>query len=232
MRRLTLTAQLPAWARLTHPVLRTVLQREQQRYTRAARLLMAMVGGLMAVGLLYFGVDSYQRDISLGVSEQNESPIFSALYMLLLLLQLFAQLAALYLASGLFANERQREAWDLVKITSHGAEIAVWARWAAVMYRLRWILAALLTPRLFFAATMLVGLTDYRGRQLDLAIAGATPALSIVAAIVLLAALMAAILLQPLVAVALNASAGLAIVALTGSGAPINSYAARRYWCR
>ena len=218
MPRLSLTAQRPSWASLSHPVLRTILQREQQRHTRAARALAAIVGVGMALSVLYFGVDAYRRDMSLGISGQNESPVFSVLYLFLLLMQLFAQLAALLLASSLFASERQREAWELVKITSHGAEFAVWARWAAVMYRLRWLLAAVWMPRLFFTVTMLAGLTDYHGRQLDLAIAGGAPALSIPVAIGLLAALMAATLLQPLVAVALNASAGLAIVALAGSG--------------
>jgi len=218
VRRLTLTLQLPPWARLTHPVLRTVLQRDQRRHTRGARLLAAITGVLMALGVLYFGIDSYQRDISLGVSGQGESPIFSVLYVFLLLLQLFAQIAALLLASSFLASERRREAWELVKITSHGAELSVWARWAAVMYRLRWILAALWMPRLFFVGTMLHDLTGYRGQQLDLAIAGVTPATSIPAAIGLLAAVILAVLLQPLAAVALNASAGLAIVALTGSG--------------
>lgn len=218
MRRPTVTFQVPPWARLTHPVLRTVLQRERRRHTRAARALALSIGVLMALIVLYFGVDAYQRDLSLGVSGQGESPVFSVLYVFLLLFQLFAQLAALLLASSFLASERKREAWELVKITSHGAEFSVWARWAAVMYRLRWILAALWMPRLFFAGTMLHSLTGYRGHQLDLAIEGVTPAISIPAAIGLLAAGMVAVLLQPLVAVALNASAGLAIVSLAGSG--------------
>lgn len=215
---LDLKPQLPPWARLTHPVLRSVLQRERRRRTPAGRALAALVGGGMVLGMLYAGADAYRRGLALGVSSQGESPVFSVLYLLLLFVQLFAQLAALLLASSLLAGARQRESWELVRVTSHGAEMAVWARWAAVFFQLRWVLGMLVVPRLFFAARMLAGVADYHGHQLDLAIMGITPGVSIGAAIGLLAALMAAALLQPVVSVALNAAAGLLLAVVFGGG--------------
>jgi len=201
--------QFPVWARPTNPILRYLLQRAQRRRQGMQRWLCRLLGIGMVGGMVAFSYRAYQGNQNFGVSEQGESALFSVLYLPLLLIQFFTFTAALVLTSNMVSQEQQAGTWEAVKITSHGAEMVIRARWAAVFYQLRWLLVFLLIPRVVFVGQMLVDLTDYQGYHLDLYITGITPEVSLEVAILLLAGLMTAALLLPLVILGLNASIGL-----------------------
>lgn len=200
---------LPPWARDTHPVLRYLLAREARRQRPALRWTVRMLGGAAVFWMIIGSYQAYTRDMSFGVSEQGESALFSVLYVPLLILQFFVLTSGMVLAASLLAREQQRGTWEAVKITSHGAELALRARWAAVFYQMRWLLVLLLVPRVIFLGQMLWDLTAFQGRHLDLYISGITPEVPVEAAIVLLAGGMTGALLMPLALLGLNAALGL-----------------------
>lgn len=199
-------SQVPGWARLDSPMLRYVLLREGRRQGRGWRWLVR--GGLVLVVIALVGGYAWVYDDA-GTPGDGASTLFSLLYVPLLMLQIVTLTAPLILTSNMIAAEQQRGTWEALKITSHGAEMAIRSRWAAVFYQLRWLLAALLLARLLFTGQMLRDLTLYQGYHLDLYIIGITPEVPLEVAIVLLAALMTALLLLPLVIVGLNAAFGL-----------------------
>ncbi len=208
-----LIAQIPIWARPENPVLRYTLQRFGRRRARRpltrwlARLLLA----LTLAGALAISYRAYENGSALLVSQTNTSALFAIFYSPLLLAQLLMLMWALLLTSSMLPHEQQRGTWEPLKITSHGAEMAMRARWAAVFYQLRWPLVILLVPRLLFAGQMLIDLTDYQGHHLDLYMMGITPDLPVEIGVLMLAAFVTAALLQLLVAVGLNAAIGLLI---------------------
>ena len=205
--------QIPLWARPDNPVLRYTLQRFGRRRARrrAIRWLLRTLLALTLAGVLAFSYRAYQNGSALLVSRANTSALFAILYFPLLVAQLLTLIWALLLTSSMLPHEKQRGTWEPLKITSHGAEMAMRARWAAVFYQLRWALLLLLVPRLLFTGQMLVDLTDYHGRHLDLYMMGITPELPVEAGVLMLAAFVTAALLQLLVAVGLNSAIGLLI---------------------
>lgn len=208
-----LTAQIPIWARPENPVLRYTLQRFGRRRARrpAIRWLLRALLALTLAGALAFSYRAYRTGSALLVSQANTSALFAILYFPLLVAQLLTLIWALLLTSSMLPHEQQRGTWEPLKITSHGAEMAMRARWAAVFYQLRWALLLLLVPRVLFAGQLLVDLTDYQGRHLDLYMMGIRPELPVEAGVLMLAAFVTAALLHLLVAVGLNAAVGLLI---------------------
>jgi hypothetical protein len=202
-------AQLPDWARPDNPVLRHMLQRATRRRPWPLRWLVRFIGLALLIWLLVGSYQAYRDGLGSGATGQGESAFFVVAYFPLLALQLFTLTGALILTSNMVTQEQQRGTWEALKITSHGAELAFRARWAAAFYQMRWLLAALIIPRLIIAGQMLVDLTDYQGYHLDLYIDGITPEVSLEVAIVLLAAFMTAALIQPFVMIGLNAAIGL-----------------------
>jgi hypothetical protein len=204
-----LSVQIPDWARPSNPVLRYLIEREDRRRSWLSRWLvrLLMIGTVALLLAISFG--AYQNDSPIGVRMENESAVHAILYFPLLVMQFGALMVAMILTSDAISHQRQNGAWEAVKITSHGAEMTVRSHWAAVFYQMRWLLILLILPRLIFAGQMLVDLTDYQGYHLDLYISGITPEVSVEVAIMLLAALMTATLLQILVIVGLNAAFGL-----------------------
>lgn len=207
--------QLPVWARPSNPVLRYMLLRESRRRGPSLRWLNRVMGIGLVLWLVWSSYESYQNHLDLGVSDQGESMVFTILYFPALLLQVFVVIAALLLTSNMVSNERRRGTWEAVQITSHGAEIAMRSRWAAVFYQMRLPLAALAAVRIVFAGQMLIDLGQYQGYHLDFYLSGIQPEISLEVGILLLASLMTAALLQPLVLVGLNASVGLLMSTVT-----------------
>jgi len=123
-----LLAQIPIWARPDNPVLRYTLQRFGRR---RGRLLGRLARGLLAVigiGLLALSYRAYDAGAPLLVSQEHTSALFALLYFPLLLVQLGALLWALLLTSSMLPGEQRRGTWEPLKITSHGAEMAMRAR--------------------------------------------------------------------------------------------------------
>lgn len=212
----TLYAPLPEWARPDNPVLRYVLNSTLRRQHWSLRLLTRLGWAALIAALLVLSYGFYNADNPVGMNGPRESALFTVLYFPLLVLQGVALLAALTSTSNVVADEQQRGTWEAFKITSHGAEMVIRARWAAAFYQMRWLLLILIVPRLLFAGMMLADLTDYQGYHLDLYIVGITPEVPVEAAILLLAALLTAALLQVLVMFGLNAALGLVISAYFG----------------
>ena len=208
-----LLAQVPPWARPDNPLLRYVLQRERRRHAPAIRLAIKGIGAGVMVAVLLFSYQMAQQDTPLGLSDFHGSGLFAVLYFPLALAQLFAMLIALLAPANALAAEQARGTWETLKITSRGGELVVWTRWAAVFYQMRWLLIALFVPRLFFVGRMLVDLTAYQGRHLDLYLTGITPEAPLAAGLALLAAGMTASLVLPFVMIGCNAALGLFLAA-------------------
>jgi hypothetical protein len=199
--------QLPAWGQPAHPVLRYLLQRSrppETRWRRLARL------GLQAATVAIVVLLGYQ--VATGFGAQPARSLHAILYWPLVLLSVLVGLAALMLTGSAISLEKARGTWDSLRITSHGAGLVFQARWVSVFYTLRGPLGVLFLARLVFALAILIDLAQYfRGRYLDLLLSGITPTVSVPVGAALLAATMTAAILQPLVAVGLDAAVGLLV---------------------
>ena len=199
--------RLPAWAQPDHPVLRHILQRSRVHDTRARWLLRVGVQVLALAALVLLG---YQIATNFGTRPVHT--LHAVLYWPLVLLGVLVGLAAMTVTGNAVSVEKARGTWDSLRVTSHGAGLTFQARWMAAFYSLRGPLAILMAARVVFVLGILIDLAQYyRGRYLDLLISGITPAVSVPVGAVLLAATMTAVLLQPLVAVGLDAAIGLLI---------------------
>lgn len=201
---------LPAWAQPEHPILRYMLQRYRNREPRWRRLIRIFLQVLAVAMVVLLGfllaTDFGQREVS---------TLHAVLYWPLVFLGVLVGLGAMMLTSNAITMEKTRGTWDSLRITSHGANLAFQARWASVFYSLRGPLGVLLAARLVFVVAILIDLTQYyRGRYLDLLLSGITPTVSVPVGAALLAATMTAAIMQPLVAVGLDAAVGLLLSVL------------------
>ncbi|NDJ75474.1 MAG: hypothetical protein GYB65_04370 [Chloroflexi bacterium] len=204
-----LTFQVPVWTRPGHPVLRHILQQEKRRRPllwRAGVRALGLAVGAALVGLSWW---AYRHDIPLAVSSVTDSAAFQILYLPLVLFQLYLLVTAFALPVSMFEHEQRFGTWEAVKITSHGAEMTIYARWAATMYQIRWRLAVVMSVRVFFAVQLITSLVRYQGRYLELYSADIAPAVSGAEVMLLLAALVTGILLLPLALISLNIALGL-----------------------
>lgn len=200
--------QLPSWAQPEHPVLRYELGKSK-RLSARARLLRLLAALTLA---LLFGAAGYLIATGLLTHPAGQSVVEAAnavAFWPLLFLQFVAGLVALILTTGAVGDEVRRNNWDNLRSTARGAELALRARWAATLYRLRYLLGAIVLVRLLLVGGILYDLTAFEGRYLDLLMNGITPELSLVAGVLLLALLMTAALIAPVTAVGLDAAFGL-----------------------
>ncbi len=201
-------SQLPVWARPTHPMMRYALgyRKLTLRDILVRTLLAVLVVGIMvAAGYVY-------------TSETSDSSTVAYrefMYYPLVVLQLFAQLAALSMTVNAVALERQRGTWETLQVSLVGAATAIRSRWALVFYRLRWILAAMVLGRLGYIALLMDDMTDFEGRAIDVRIIGISPEVTLEVAVFLLTALITAAILLPFVAIAFDAAIGMLISTLT-----------------
>ncbi len=205
---------LPDWARPDNPVLRALLLRAVRGRTRAQRWLLRVVALMIAGGLLFVGGIGAMLDQPLLLSEPLTYPAFTVLYFPLVMLQYVAGLLALLLTVQAISAELDRGAWDHVLLTSHGAALVFRARWAAVFYQLRWLLIALVIPRVVAVALLIRDTARYEGQVIDQHVLGITPGVSAGGAVLLLAAQVTAALLIVPVGIGLCAAVGLALAAV------------------
>ncbi len=213
MRRLLYT-QIPAWARPDHATMRYLLRRNTAHPRTLRYWLLRLLVLTITITLLLGGARYYEQ-----YAPAQASSLSVLLFPLLLFTQFIATTGALIVAANALSTDQHREAWDLVRTTSHGAELVMRSRWASVFYDLRWVLLVLMLPRLFLVGRMIVDLRQYNGYYLDLYISGITPEVSVEVAVLLLAAFLTAAVLQPFVTVGLSAAAGLMI----------STFSSRRY---
>lgn len=197
----------PAWARADHPVLRHVLQRHKV-HEPWWRLVLRIA--LQVVALILLVLLGYQLATDFGAHPART--LHDVLYWPLVFLGVLVGLAAMMLTGNVITTEKSRGTWDSLRLTSHGAELTFQARWLAVFYNLRGPLAVLFLARVIFVVGILIDLAQYyRGRYLDLLLSGITPAVPVAVGALLLSATMTAALLQPLVAVGMDAAVGLLV---------------------
>ncbi len=206
-----LWTQFPDWARPTNAVYRYVRQQQHIHHGRLWRWIRWAGSLAILAGLMTLSVVAVQNDAPLLINPPTEWTIYNMLYFPLVVVQGLTLLIALFSVGGAVSAEQRRGTWEAFKITSHGAELVIRARWAAVFYQLRWFLLLLIGARVLLTGLMLIDVTDYQGYHLDLYIIGITPDVSLEVAVLLLAAFMAAALLQVVVLVGLNAALGLLI---------------------
>lgn len=200
--------QLPAWARRDHPALRYELGLQAQpparaRYLRAFFHILA-VGVLLVIGYLV-ATDLLRHAPGTTPAES----IFNVLYVPTLALQVLLGVTALANAIALVPELVSRSTWDNLRATQGGVELAMRARWVAILYRQRGLLGLVIAVRVILIGLMLWELTAFQGRYLDLLINGITPEIALPVAVILLSFTMTAALLMPVTTTGLDASVGL-----------------------
>jgi hypothetical protein len=196
-----LYAPLPDWARPDNIIQQYAHGRRSSLYWQ---LILTLLIIAMALSLLLATLIVYMGD----PHKWTHTHLF---YFPLQMMQLLTLVLALFYGSTAVTTERQRGTWEAFKINRHGAELVIRARWAAVLYQLRGPLLMLMVLRLVFAGLMVENVTGYEGYHLDVYLHGITPDVPLGVAVVSLAALMTAALLELPVLVGLNAALGLLI---------------------
>jgi hypothetical protein len=207
----TLYAQLPEWAQPSQAVLRYVLHRRSRRH--GWRLLGRSGGVVAIVGLVTISWLAYHVHSPLAVGDSCGSALLAVLYFPMLILQLVLLMLALLGVSDAVTTEEQRGAWELFRVTSHGAEKLVLGHWVAVFYQMRSLLLLLMVPRALFVGLMLIDIAGYQGHYLNLYMTGSPSPVPLGAAVIMLAALATAVLIQFPVLIGLNAAIGVLISA-------------------
>ncbi len=207
-----LIGDLPDWARRDHPALRQELGTppilpRRIRYGRA--LLVVLGAGVLLIAGYVIATDLLHDPAGRTLSES----VNAVVYFPLLAVQIVTGAVALAGTSSVVSAAIRRQSWDSLRATEQGAAQALRARWVAVFYRLRGPIGVIVGVRVGLIVLLLLDLTDYQGRSLDLLISGVTPNLPLVLAILLMALTMTAALLIPLTALGFDAAVGLLIAA-------------------
>lgn len=204
---------LPDWVRPSHPALRYILAQDLRAHSPATRLLFRLFALVLAGGLLSINLSLFASGEPLLLREPARYAAFSALYFPLVALGWIGGVLAALLASRAIRAEAERSTWDVFRFSGQGAMLVLRARWVAVFYQLRWLLAALLIPRLVFAGLMVTGVAADHGYRVDYYTGGITPGIAPELALLLLAAQMTVSLLSVPVWIGLQAALGLILAA-------------------
>jgi hypothetical protein len=201
--------QIPGWAHPDHPVMRTILNRNNQGSWRRRLLQLFLLLGFIAAAVAAgFFVASDQTT--------NETPTLNeVLYWPLVALQTLVMVLAIFMTTNAVSVERQKQTWDSLKLSLVGVSLTLRARWAAVFYRLAPLLVVITIGRAAYLGVLLSDILEFQGRALDLRISGITPGVSLDVTLIIMALSMTAFLIQPFVAVALGAAIGLLLSVFT-----------------
>lgn len=210
-----LVIQLPDWARPEHPILRYELtrtgSRKLPRRTRYFRAFGVVMLGLALVAAGYLIATNLLRQPA---GQNLTEEVLAVLFWPLLALQVLLRILTIVLTGGAISEEKRRQAWDNLRATESGAELAIRTRWASVFYRLRGLIGVIIAARVLLIFGILWDLTAFQGRYLDLMINGIVPEVGLPVAAVLVAFFMTATLLLPLTGVGLDAAVGLLVAAV------------------
>lgn len=165
---------LPEWARVEHPLLQYELSHFRAAGGRRGILiqllaLSALLGGSAAL----YAATVYNPASGLNLT----SLIWRSLYYPTLILQLLTLIMALALGAAAVGGERRRKTWDHLRATEFGAGLALRARWAGILYRLRAPIMLILLTRVILIAGMLYDLTAFGGLYAQMLGAQARPPL-------------------------------------------------------
>ena len=165
---------LPEWAQASHPL----VQYELSHFHRHG----GRTGFIVQLSLLsiVFGSSAalYAAIVERPASAANlTSLIWQSVYYPTLVLQLTTMIMSLTLGASAVGGERSRKTWDNLRVTEFGAGMALRARWAGILYRLRAPIALILLIRLTLIAGILYDLTAFGGLYAEILGAHAEPPL-------------------------------------------------------
>ena len=165
---------LPEWARFEHPL----LQYEVSQFRAAGGRRGLAIQLITLLALLGGSATLYAAaSISPASGVNLTSLIWQSLYYPTLVLQLLTAIMALALGASAVGGERRRKTWDNLRATEFGAGLALRARWAGVLYRLRAPIILILVTRVMLIAGMLYDLTAFGGLYVQMLGAQARPPL-------------------------------------------------------
>ncbi len=200
---------LPDWAHPDHPILQYELAQRRLGSSRWKSALQLFLLGLLLGGGGYL----YASATSIDAGAENLADfLWRCLYFPSLLVQTATVLAVLAFGIGSVEADRSRQTWDSLRVTEFGAVMTLRARWAAILYRLRAPIIALLLTRLVLLLGMIVNMTAFGGgylRVLGSSILDASSDLWIILPMVVL--LMTVQTLLPLTAVGAASAFGILI---------------------
>ena len=165
---------LPPWALPEHPLLQYELSHHRANNRRSR-----FFAQLITISVLFAGFAAlYAATLLHPASGDNlTGVIWQSVYYPTLALQQLTAIVALMLGAASVGGERSRNTWDNLRATEFGAELALRARWAGILYRLRAPIAVILLTRFILIAGMLYDLTAFAGFYPQMLGAQATPPL-------------------------------------------------------
>lgn len=206
-----LLGPLPPWARSNHPLLRYELNRTQRNGGRAVQTMRILSWALLLALLLLIGIVIATEGLSQPAGVNAPEALWRIVFFPALALQLILRAVALSLGIGVVSEERRRQTWDHMRVTSYGADLTLRTRWVAVFYRLQIPLYTVIVIRILLAVGLLYQLTSHRGGYLDVLTANIIPVLPLIVGVAVLAATMSAAFLLPITAVGVDVALGLLI---------------------
>lgn len=198
--------QLPKDGQPNAPALRYVMGNYAKR-ARQILWLQLVVGIALVIGVGVIGGGLLSQDQGLPAS----TILMNALYPAAVFGQVLMSIFMLMMTMGVINEEKRRQTWDNLRATDSGAKITLNARWfAAVFYRLFWLLVIIYGVRLLLIGVLLYDLTAFSGDYLAL-ISGGTvqPLLPVEAIIILTAFSLTASFVLPLTGLGLDAAVGI-----------------------
>lgn len=198
---------LPAWARPDHPLLQYELST-----LRASGGRRRFIWQLLTLALLLGASAAVYAasPLSPSLTTNLTGVIWQSVYYPTLILQLVTAILALGLGASTVGSERSRKNWDNLRVTEFGAGLALRARWAGILYRLRAPLTLILLVRIALIGGILYDLTAFGGLYPQMLGAQSTPPLPEWRLDLLLIALVVtANILLPFLAIAAGAAGGI-----------------------
>lgn len=201
--------ELPHWAQGDNPLLRYELFRRQDKTQISIGRIAMSVFALSALilGGHIFATNGLQRDVELPYTLE----LWRILIFPIIFIQIIIRVAGLSFGVGAVTDERQRQTWDNLRATEHGADIGLRTRFVSVFYRLKGMLFTVMLARFILVAGVLYELTAFQGDYLDLLTARAIPTVSAEIGVIILAAFLTAFIMMPLTATAVDIALGLLI---------------------
>ncbi|MDE2636797.1 MAG: hypothetical protein OXI30_10570 [Chloroflexota bacterium] len=199
---------LPEWAQPDHPLLQYELAQTRGKGGRFGLKLQLVLLSLLIGGsaLLYAAATRSPQ------SAANLTGVFwRSVYYPALALQVITLIMAFALGAAAVGSERSRKTWDHLRVTEFGAGVALRARWAGILYRLRAPILLILLIRLILVGGIVYDLTAFGGLYPAMLGAQATPPLPWRLDLLLIALAVLLNLLLPLAAIATVAALGILI---------------------
>ena len=200
---------LPKWAQPDHPLLQYEFSHIRGHGGRRRFYLQLMFLSLLIGGSALFYAATALRP----AGAANPTGIFwRSIYYPMLAMQVITMALSLTLGAAAVGGERSRKTWDHLRVTEFGAGVALRARWAGILYRLRAPILLILVLRLLLVGGVVYDLTAFGGLYPQMLGARATPPLPAWRLDLLLVALAVTVTIAlPLAAIANAAALGILV---------------------